>query len=227
MPSPAAPACFIFSHAERAVRQWAQHPPGSPLPPLRPPASVYSACLRLDGTVPTLATGRSNHPQYLHPPGFFSTRTLFVGFGLRPRDPLLLAAVRIAHPGRAQEAICRGVDLHVICPILHLLRSHPRSPLRDVPRWDVITAFSGADVFCGGLRSHPPSASPTVWLAPPNTSEPLPFCRALVQAVHHQLPAHAFPRDAASPAATLHAAPSHLDFWGFPHAAQAPVCAAT
>ena len=60
MPTPAAPVCLIFSHAERAVRSWAQHPPGSPLPPLaslRPPVSVLSACFRSDGIVPTLATG--------------------------------------------------------------------------------------------------------------------------------------------------------------------------
>ena len=65
-------------------------------------------------------------------------------------------------------------------------------------------------MFCGGLRT----------LRIPHrlvgASEPLPFCRALVHAVHHQLPAHAFPHDAASPAATVHASTSHLAFWGFP-----------
>ena len=66
---------FVMStcHAERVVRLRAQHPPGPPLPPLaslRPPASALSACLVRDGIVPTLATGRSNHPQFLHPPGY-------------------------------------------------------------------------------------------------------------------------------------------------------------
>jgi hypothetical protein len=149
---------------------------------------------------PPAVPGPARVPLYSEPPEHF---------GFRFSDRLARALLRI-RPGRAQEAICRGVDLHVSRPLIHLLRTHAQSPLRHVAHWNVALAFTGADTFSAALRAE---EQPYTLMC---ASEPQPFCRRLVLAAHPYLPDAAFPADAASPAATTEAAASHLTFWGFP-----------
>ena len=160
-------------------------------------------------------TGRSNHPLVLDVDlpegmGFLPTSALCVAFGM-PLDDALAVALMSAKPGRAQQALCQGVSLCSVRPILEMLRSHPSSPLRGVATWDVSTAFSGADVFCAGLRTlQPPQPYRLV-----GASEPKSYCRRLVSEVHPDLAAAASPHDATS-AEAVSGAPCHLAFWGFP-----------
>ena len=204
------PACLTFGRLESAVARSARRGPAPQTPhPTGPPPNIIHANILTSGRLRTLATGRSNHPRLLDPPAFFSTQTLLQVHGFRLSDRFSRVALR-APPGRAQEAICRGVDLHVVRPIIHLFQHHPSSPLRHVAQWDVHLAFSGGDTFSGALRAEAQRYRLV------GASEPQVFCRRLVQLVHPYLPAAAFPLDAASAAATTEAAPSHLTFWGFP-----------
>ena len=207
VPTLAPPACIVFGRIESGLARRAQRAPS--LAPCDPPPSLPDSYIYADGRLPTLATGRSNHPRFLDPPAFLSTQSLLSIFGFRFSDRLARALLRL-RPGRAQEAICRGVDLHVSRPLIHLLRTHAQSPLRLVAHWNVALAFTGADTFSAALRAE---EQPYTLVC---ASEPQPFCRRLVLAAHPYLPDAAFPLDAASPAATTEAAASHLTFWGFP-----------
>ena len=125
VPALAPPACIVFGRIESGLARRAQR--SSPLAPCDPPPSLPDSYIYSDGRLPTLATGRSNHPRFLDPPAFLSTQSLLSVFGFRFSDRLARALLRI-HPGRAQEAICRGVDLHVSRPLIHLLRTYAQSP---------------------------------------------------------------------------------------------------
>ena len=216
LPAQPTPSVIIFGRLESAVCAWAKRHgvAGERAEAWRPPVELLERYVRQD-SCSTIATGRSNHPLVLDVDlpegmGFLPTSALCVAFGM-PLDDALAVALMSAKPGRAQQALCQGVSLCSVRPILEMLRSHPSSPLRGVATWDVSTAFSGADVFCAGLRTlQPPQPYRLV-----GASEPKSYCRRLVSEVHPDLADAAFPHDATS-AEAVSGVPCHLAFWGFP-----------
>ena len=181
-------SCVIFrqldSAVNRRVRAVFPSAGNDELPSLyrdfTPPATLFQNLIR--GVVtpsagshlcPTISARRSGHPIRLADRTFFSTRHLLELFGL-PFADALASHLLTVHPAVAHRLLGQGVSLHCAVPCVTLLSTLPHSPLRGLRRpWRVVTAFSGADVFCAALRvagqpyvRHPPHAldSPRAFL---------------------------------------------------------------